>query len=58
MKVELLHPLTIGNESAEAGSVIETTDYSGQKLIARGLAKKASKPKSKPKDKKADTAGE
>lgn len=55
MKVELLHDLTIGSESKEAGSVIETTDYSGEKMIARGLAKKASKPK---KSKKADTAAD
>ena len=55
MKVELLHPLTIGSESKEVGAIIETTDYSGQKMIARGLAKRAGKSK---KSKKADTAAD
>ena len=56
MQVELLNPLTIGREGFDVGAVIETTDYSGQKLIDRGLAKKASKPKSKKKKKAGDTA--
>ena len=55
MRVEILEPLTIGSESKEVGAIIETTDYSGQKMVDRGLAKKAGKSK---KSKKADTAAD
>ena len=51
MRVEILEPLAVGRQSLNPGDVIDLTDYSAQKLIDRGLVKKASKPK---KSKKAE----
>ena len=52
MKVVLLTATVVGRERLEAGEEIETTDYSGAKMIRRGWAKAASKPKAKAKAKK------
>ena len=51
MRVVLLTATMVGRERLKAGEEIETTDYSGAKMIRRGWAKAASKPKPKPKPK-------
>ena len=51
MKVILLTPTLLGRERLDAGDEIETTDYSGAKMIRRGWAKAAPRAKAKAKAK-------
>ena len=57
MKITLTSALIHGSERLEPGDSLEVSDYSAQKLIARGLAKAAAKPKAakKPKAEKPAT---
>ena len=57
MKITLTSALMHGSERLEPGDSLEVSDYSAQKLIARGLAKAAAKPKAakKPKAEKPAT---
>tara|TARA_R110002020_G_scaffold40222_1_gene119104 strand:- start:750 stop:914 length:165 start_codon:yes stop_codon:yes gene_type:complete len=49
MLVLTLAPMTLGREKLPVGSTIELSDYSAQKLAARGLVEPAPKPKKKAK---------
>jgi len=57
VKITLTSALMHGSERLEPGDSLEVSDYSAQKLIARGLAKAAAKPKAakKPKAEKPAT---
>jgi hypothetical protein len=57
VKITLTSALMHGSERLEPGDSLEVSDYSAQKLIARGLAKAATKPKAakKPKAEKPAT---
>lgn len=45
MRIVTIIPMTLGRDKLPAGAELEMTEYSGQKLIDRGLAKAAPKPK-------------
>jgi len=45
MRVVILQPLAVGRDHVDPGAELDLTDYSAEKLISRGLAKKISKPK-------------
>jgi len=51
VKITLTSALMHGSERLEPGDSLEVSDYSAQKLIARGLAKAATKPKAAKKPK-------
>jgi len=58
MRVVLLTATMVGRERLKAGEEIETTDYSGAKMIRRGWAKAVPKAKPKTKAKKEPAAEE
>jgi hypothetical protein len=52
MRIVTTIPMTIGRDKLPAGSELEMTDYSAEKLLERGMAKPAPKAKKPKKAKK------
>ena len=52
MRIVTTIPITIGRDNHPAGSELEMTDYSAEKLLERGMAKPAPKAKKPKKAKK------